>query len=76
MVVIGCVPCGEALGNGVTVEVGCGVACTGVTIAVGRGPAGTLGLGSGEAESLGDWAAKLEAKKSKPKASAAKVFIR
>lgn len=53
-VVRGCVPAGEALGNGVTTTVGCGEAVTWLMVAVGRGPAGMLGLGSGEAESSGD----------------------
>ena len=47
LVVCGCVPPGEALGNGVTIAVGCGETASGVTVAVGRGPAGMLGLGSG-----------------------------
>lgn len=34
--------------------VGCGVASSGVTVAVGRGPAGMLGLGMGVAVSLGE----------------------
>ena len=38
------------------VAVGNGEVCTGVTVAVGRGPAGMLGLGNGLAESLGDCA--------------------
>lgn len=50
-VVCGCVPAGEALGNGVTVLVGCGVASSGVTVAVGRGPAGIVGVGIGVAVS-------------------------
>ena len=40
LVVRGCVPSGEATGSGVTVAVGAGVVCNGVTVAVGRGPAG------------------------------------
>ncbi len=50
-VLVGCgwVPSGEALGNGVTVAVGSGVACKGVTVAVGRGPGGTVAFGSGSA---------------------------
>jgi hypothetical protein len=56
LVVCGCVPEGEALGNGVIVVVGCGEAWSGVTVAVGRGPAGMLGVGSGFMASLGDCA--------------------
>ncbi len=56
LVVTGWVPAGDALGKGVMVAVGNGEVCTGVTVAVGRGPAGMLGLGKGLAESLGDCA--------------------
>ncbi|CAN5351905.1 hypothetical protein BH20VER3_BH20VER3_20050 [soil metagenome] len=55
-VVTGWVPEGDALGKGVMVTVGSGLVGTGVTVAVGRGPAGMLGLGIGVAVSLGDWA--------------------
>ncbi len=55
-VVRGCVPAGEALGSGVTVFVGCGVSWRGVTVAVGRGPAGMVGVGMGVAVSLGEFA--------------------
>jgi hypothetical protein len=48
------VPAGEALGKGVTVLVGWGFSWSGVTVAVGRGPAGMLGVGIGVADSLGD----------------------
>ena len=47
-VVCGCVPEGDALANGVTVAVGTGVDWSGVTVAVGRGPAGTLRPGEGD----------------------------
>ena len=53
-VVCGCVPEGEAMGRGVMVAVGSGVVCSGVTVAVGRGPAGMVGLGSGLIVSSGD----------------------
>ena len=43
-VVCGCVPEGDALASGVTVAVATGEDWSGVTVAVGRGPAGTLGL--------------------------------
>ncbi len=47
-VVWGCVPAGEALLSGVTVAVGTGLDCKGVTVAVGRGPAGIVDVGAGE----------------------------
>ncbi len=47
-VVCGWLPEGEALASGVTVAVGKGEDCNGVTVAVGRGPAGTLGLATGD----------------------------
>ena len=56
LVVCGWVPAGEALGKGVTVLVGCGVSCRGVTVAVGRGPAGMVGVGIGVAVSSGEFA--------------------
>lgn len=55
-VVSGWVPEGEALGRGVTVLVGSGVVWSGVTVAVGRGPAGMLGVGMGVAVSSGEFA--------------------
>ncbi len=57
LVVCGWVPAGEALGSGVTGAVGRGEVWTGLIVAVGSGPAGMLGLGSGLASSLGDCAA-------------------
>jgi hypothetical protein len=42
------------------VTVGCGVSWSGVTVAVGRGPAGMIGLGIGVVVSLG-WATVLVA---------------
>ncbi len=62
-VVTGCVPEGDALGNGVTVTVGSGLLGSGVMVAVGRGPAGILGLGIGVAVSPGDWASNLVPRK-------------
>ncbi len=56
LVVCGCVPAGEAFGKGVTVLVGCGVSWSGVTVAVGRAPAGIVGVGIGVAVSLGEFA--------------------
>ncbi len=61
-VVCGCVPAGEALGNGVTVLVGCGVSCSGVTVAVGRGPAGMVGVRIGVAVSAGEFASTVAVK--------------
>lgn len=77
LVVCGCVPDGDALGSGVTVEVGSGEASIGLTVAVGRGPAGMLGLGIGCAGTSGVCAgAKVAAtRKAALAVSRSKLFI-
>lgn len=69
----GWVPAGEALGSGVTTAVGCGEAVTWLIVAVGCGPAGMLGLGSGLAASLGDCAAAAETRTNET--SSERIFI-
>ena len=76
LVVCGCVPEGEAIGNGVIVPVGCGVEGKGVTVAVGRGPGGTGTLGSGVTLPLGDCAGSNCARENPRRAIASLEILR
>lgn len=76
LVVCGCVPEGDALGNGVIVAVGSGEDSSGLTVVVGRGPAGMLGLGIAfNISSLGDSARPASAAPSRSATTAALAKI-